>query len=85
MVESAIVRLRPILMTTLVATLGLVPAGMSHGIGSHSQRSFAIVIVGGLMVSMLINLVLLPTVDVWVVGDGDLLPAPDGEFDETES
>ena len=40
-------RLRPIMMTMLVASLGLVPAAFSHGIGSDSQRPFAIVIVGG--------------------------------------
>ena len=48
-VEGAVLRLRPIMMTMLVATLGLLPAAMSHGIGSDSQRPFAIVIVGGLM------------------------------------
>jgi cobalt-zinc-cadmium resistance protein CzcA len=84
-VEGAILRLRPILMTTLVATLGLLPAAMSHGIGSDSQRPFAIVIVGGLMVSMMINLVLLPTLYVWVVGTGDVLPATEADFDEAES
>ncbi len=84
-VEGAILRLRPILMTTLVATLGLLPAAMSHGIGSDSQRPFAIVIVGGLMVSMLINLVLLPTLYVWIAGNGDVLPVPDADFDEHES
>jgi cobalt-zinc-cadmium resistance protein CzcA len=83
--EGAILRLRPILMTTLVATLGLLPAAMSHGIGSDSQRPFAIVIVGGLMVSMVINLLLLPTLYVWVAGDRDLLPAPEASFDETEA
>ena len=45
-VEGAVLRLRPIMMTMLVATLGLLPAAMSHGIGSDSQRPFAIVIVG---------------------------------------
>ena len=84
-IEGAILRLRPILMTTLVATLGLLPAAMSHGIGSDSQRPFAIVIVGGLMLGMMINLVLLPTLYVWVAGNRDVLPAPDAEFDETES
>ncbi len=83
-VEGAILRLRPIMMTTLVATLGLLPAATSHGIGSDSQRPFAIVIVGGLMVGMFINVVLLPTLYVWVAGDGDVLPAPEPEFDETE-
>jgi cobalt-zinc-cadmium resistance protein CzcA len=84
-VEGAILRLRPILMTTLVATLGLLPAALSHGIGSDSQRPFAIVIVGGLMVGMLINLVLLPTLYVWVAGDRDLLPEADENFDDEES
>ena len=47
--KGAVLRLRPIMMTMLVATLGLLPAAMSHGIGSDSQRPFAIVIVGGLL------------------------------------
>jgi cobalt-zinc-cadmium resistance protein CzcA len=83
-VEGAMLRLRPILMTTLVATLGLLPAATSHGIGSDSQRPFAIVIVGGLMVGMLINIFLLPTLYVWVAGPHDVLPAPEPAFDETE-
>jgi cobalt-zinc-cadmium resistance protein CzcA len=83
-VEGAILRLRPILMTSLVATLGLLPAATSHGIGSDSQRPFAIVIVGGLMVGMLINIFLLPTLYVWVAGPHDVLPAPDSDFDESE-
>jgi cobalt-zinc-cadmium resistance protein CzcA len=84
-IEGAILRLRPILMTTMVATVGLLPAATSHGIGSDSQRPFAIVIVGGLMLSMTINLVLLPTLYVWVAGPGDVLPAPEADFDENES
>jgi cobalt-zinc-cadmium resistance protein CzcA len=84
-VDGAILRLRPILMTTLVATLGLLPAAMSHGIGSDSQRPFAIVIVGGLMVGMFINIFLLPTLYVWAAGAEDVLPAPDTDFDESES
>src|SRR5262249_29299883 len=83
-VEGAILRLRPIVMTTLVATLGLLPAAVSHGIGSDSQRPFAIVIVGGLMVAMLINVVLLPTLYVCAAGDRDVLPAPERDFDESE-
>ena len=83
-VDGAILRLRPIMMTTLVATLGLLPAAVSHGIGSDSQRPFAIVIVGGLMVAMVINVFLLPTLYVWVAGSGDVLPAPDLDFDESE-
>ena len=84
-VEGAILRLRPIVMTTLVATLGLLPAAVSHGIGSDSQRPFAIVIVGGLMVAMMINIFLLPTLYVCVASDRDRLPAADPDFDESES
>src|SRR2546429_9054799 len=84
-VDGATRRLRPIMMTTLVATLGLLPAAMSHGIGSDSQRPFAIVIVGGLMVGMFINIFLLPTLYVWIAGDQHVLPASDRDFDETES
>jgi cobalt-zinc-cadmium resistance protein CzcA len=83
-VEGAVLRLRPIMMTTLVATLGLLPAALSRGIGSDSQRPFAIVIVGGLMLAMLMNVVLLPTLYVWVAGDGDVLPTPEADFDEQE-
>jgi cobalt-zinc-cadmium resistance protein CzcA len=83
-VEGAVLRLRPIMMTTLVATLGLLPAALSRGIGSDSQRPFAIVIVGGLMVAMMLNLILLPTLYVWVARSGDVLPAPEADFDEQE-
>jgi cobalt-zinc-cadmium resistance protein CzcA len=76
-IEGAVLRLRPILMTTLVATLGLLPAALSHAIGSDSQRPFAIVIVGGLMVAMAMNVFLLPTVYVWVARAHDRLPEPD--------
>ncbi len=81
-VEGAILRLRPIMMTTLVATLGLLPAAMSRGIGSDSQRPFAIVIVGGLIVGMTINIFLLPTLYAWVAGEHDVLPEPEQSFEE---
>jgi cobalt-zinc-cadmium resistance protein CzcA len=67
-------RLRPVMMTMLVATLGLLPAAVSHGIGSDSQRPFAIVIVGGLLAGLAISLILLPTVYTWVAGPNDVLP-----------
>jgi cobalt-zinc-cadmium resistance protein CzcA len=79
-IEGAVLRLRPILMTMLVATLGLLPAALSHGIGSDSQRPFAIVIVGGLVGALVINVFLLPTLYVWLAGKEDRLPAPDKEF-----
>ena len=67
-------RLRPIMMTMLVASLGLLPAAMSHDIGSDSQRPFAIVIVGGLLTELFLSLVLLPAFYVWVAGPNDVLP-----------
>ena len=81
-VEGAVLRLRPIMMTMLVATLGLLPAALSRGIGSDSQRPFAIVIVGGLVAALILSIFLLPTLYVWVAGDGDKLPLPDADFDE---
>jgi cobalt-zinc-cadmium resistance protein CzcA len=80
-VEGAVLRLRPIMMTMLVATFGLVPAALSHDIGSDSQRPFAIVIVGGLMAALLMSLILLPTLYVWIARDGDQLPQPEGSFE----
>ncbi|HVH09260.1 MAG TPA: CusA/CzcA family heavy metal efflux RND transporter [Gemmatimonadales bacterium] len=73
-VEGAILRLRPILMTMLVATLGLLPAALSHGIGSDSQRPFAIVIVGGLTSDLLMSIFLLPSLYVWMARPDDILP-----------
>jgi len=76
-VEGAVLRLRPIMMTMLVATFGLVPAALSHAIGSDSQRPFAIVIVGGLVAALAMSIVLLPTLYVWIARDGDKLPLPE--------
>jgi cobalt-zinc-cadmium resistance protein CzcA len=76
-VEGAVLRLRPIMMTMLVATLGLLPAAMSHDIGSDSQRPFAIVIVGGLISDLLLSIVLLPTFYAWIAREGDVLPEPE--------
>jgi cobalt-zinc-cadmium resistance protein CzcA len=73
-VEGAVLRLRPIMMTMLVATLGLMPAALSHGIGSDSQRPFAIVIVGGLLANLVIGVFLLPTLYVMFAGENDVLP-----------
>ena len=74
-VEGAVLRLRPIMMTMLVATLGLLPAAVSHAIGSDSQRPFAIVIVGGLLANLMISIFLLPTLYVWAAREDDILPA----------
>ena len=64
--------------------LGLLPAALSHAIGSDSQRPFAIVIVGGLIAALVMSIFLLPTLYVWIAGDHDVLPAADGEFTEGE-
>jgi cobalt-zinc-cadmium resistance protein CzcA len=76
-VEGAVLRLRPIMMTMLVATLGLLPAALSHGIGSDSQRPFAIVIVGGLVAGLIISIFLLPTLYTWFARSDDRLPEAD--------
>ncbi len=83
-VEGAVLRLRPIMMTMLVATLGLLPAALSHAIGSDSQRPFAIVIVGGLIAALVMSIFLLPTLYVWIAGERDVLPPADGMFEEGE-
>lgn len=59
-ISGAVMRLRPILMTALMAGLGLLPAALSHGIGSETQRPFAVVIVGGIVSATLFTLMLLP-------------------------
>jgi heavy metal efflux system protein len=82
-IEGAVLRLRPIMMTMLVATLGLLPAALSRGIGSDSQRPFAIVIVGGLIGALLLSIFLLPTLYVWVSRDSDKLPEPVADFGES--
>ena len=79
-VEGAVLRLRPIMMTMLVATLGLLPAALSHAIGSDSQRPFAIVIVGGLIVNLVMSIFIVPTLYVWSAKDGDRLPEPEKTF-----
>ena len=76
-IEGATRRLRPIMMTMLVATLGLLPAAMSHAIGSDSQRPFAIVIVGGLITDLVLSIFLLPTFYVWWARPTDHLPKPE--------
>jgi cobalt-zinc-cadmium resistance protein CzcA len=80
-VEGAVLRLRPIMMTMLVATFGLLPAAMSHAIGSDSQRPFAIVIVGGLIAGLAMSVFILPTLYVWSANDNDLLPASEESFE----
>jgi cobalt-zinc-cadmium resistance protein CzcA len=71
--EAALMRLRPIMMTALVACLGLLPAALSSGIGSDSQKPFAIVIVAGLISRLCIAIFLDPVLYCAVARDGDVL------------
>jgi cobalt-zinc-cadmium resistance protein CzcA len=81
-IEGAVLRLRPMMMTMLVASLGLLPAALSHGIGSDSQRPFAIVIIGGLVAALLLSVFLLPTLYVLTAGPKDKLAQPSSDFAE---
>jgi cobalt-zinc-cadmium resistance protein CzcA len=71
--EAAVNRLRPIMMVALVAALGLLPAAVSTGVGSDSQRPFALVIVGGLFSRLLISVFLMPVLYAYVAREGDRL------------
>ncbi len=71
--EAALLRLRPIMMTALVAALGLLPAALATGVGTDSQRPFALVIVGGLFSRLLISVFLMPVLYAMVARDGDHL------------
>ena len=71
--EAALLRLRPIMMTALVACLGLLPAALSHGIGSDTQRPFAIVIVAGLISRLCLAVFIDPVIYRAVARDGDVL------------
>jgi cobalt-zinc-cadmium resistance protein CzcA len=71
--EASLLRLRPIMMTALVACFGLLPAAISTGIGSDSQKPFAIVILGGLASRLLLSIFLSPVLYALVARDGDTL------------
>ncbi len=71
--EGAILRLRPIMMTALVAALGLLPAALATGVGTDSQRPFALVIVSGLFSRLLISVFLMPALYLLVARSGDRL------------
>ena len=71
--EASLLRLRPIMMTALVACLGLLPAALSTGIGSDTQKPFAIVIVAGLVSRLLLGFFVNPVLYEMVAHDGDVL------------
>jgi cobalt-zinc-cadmium resistance protein CzcA len=64
-------RLRPVLMTALVASIGFIPVAVSHGTGAEVQRPLATVVIGGLVTSTLLTLLVLPTLYAWVEGRKD--------------
>jgi cobalt-zinc-cadmium resistance protein CzcA len=64
--EGALTRLRPVLLTALVASLGFIPMAISHGAGAEVQRPLATVVIGGLITSTLLTLLVLPTVFLWI-------------------
>jgi len=71
--EGAILRLRPIMMTALVAAFGLLPVALATGVGTDSQRPFALVIVSGLFTRLLISVFLMPALYALVGREGDRL------------
>jgi cobalt-zinc-cadmium resistance protein CzcA len=70
---AALLRLRPIMMTALVAALGLLPAALSTGVGSDTQKPFALVIVGGLFSRLLISVFLMPVLYAMFAREDDHL------------
>jgi heavy metal efflux system protein len=71
--EGAMLRLRPIMMTALVAAFGLLPVTIATGVGTDSQRPFALVIVSGLFTRLLISIFLMPVLYSLVARPGDRL------------
>jgi cobalt-zinc-cadmium resistance protein CzcA len=71
--QGAILRLRPIMMTALVAALGLLPVALATGVGTDTQRPFALVIVSGLFTRLLISIFLMPVLYTLVARSGDRL------------
>ena len=70
-IEGSLTRLRPVLMTALVASFGFVPMALATGAGAEVQKPLAIVVIGGLLSSMFLKLILLPVLYAWFERDGD--------------
>jgi len=73
-VDGAITRLRPVLMTALVASLGFIPMALNTGTGAEVQRPLATVVIGGIISSTLLTLVVLPVLYHWFHSRGDKMP-----------
>lgn len=78
-VKGCLLRLRPVLMTALVALLGLLPLAFAHGIGSEVQRPLAVVVIGGLLSSTLLTLIVLPVLYGWMESRADSGLPPQSE------
>lgn len=63
--EGALSRVRPVIMTALMAALGLLPMALSHEVGAETSRPFAVVIIGGLVTATLVTLLILPLLYPW--------------------
>jgi heavy metal efflux system protein len=83
MFHAAEQRMRPLLMTALSACIGLLPAAMSHGIGSQVQRPLATVVVGGMLIGPIVLLVVTPALQMLFLGRDDSSP-PEGEPEQRE-
>jgi len=73
--RGAQVRLRPVLMTALVASLGFIPMALATSSGAEVQRPLATVVIGGLVTSTLLTLLVLPSIYAWVEGRSEQRPA----------
>lgn len=82
--RGAMTRLRPVLMTALVASLGFVPMALSHGAGAEVQRPLATVVIGGLITSTLLTLLVLPSVYLWMEKRWPTSTVPDNSKQESE-
>ena len=74
--QSVRLRLRTVLVTALLAMLGLLPMALSHGIGSETQKPLAVVVIGGLISATILTLVVLPVFYLWSRRRDEDLPAP---------
>ncbi len=86
--DGARVRLRPVLMTALVASLGFIPMAIASGAGAEVQRPLATVVIGGLITATLLTLLVLPTLYAWMMGRGEgkvgnLTPAAPPDLEAT--
>ena len=83
--EGALTRLRPVLMTAMVASLGFVPMALSTGAGAEVQRPLATVVIGGIITSTFLTLVLLPVLYEWLERNRPARAVAELQTDKRES